>query len=254
MDTVNHPCRAIVGEGTSEATWQEWLRRTPLQESTARDLARGSATVHIVSPHPDDEVLGCAGIMRQLSRLGVTIRIWSVTDGEASHPGSRRWPPALLAATRARESQRALRRLAVRARRERLSFPDGSVAGHEPELARRLARAFAPGDTVMAPWRLDGHPDHEATARASHIACAARGCRLLEFPIWGWHWADPLRGEFPASRAISIALDTPDLQAKANAIRAFRSQLEGDPDTGSGPILPASALDRLLRPFEVVLL
>ncbi|MBV7481394.1 PIG-L deacetylase family protein [Bordetella sp. BOR01] len=251
MDALSS--RAIVGEGTPETAWQAWLVRHPLSTGDVASLVQGSGTVQIVAPHPDDEILSCAGIMRQLARQGTKIQVWAVTDGEASHPGSRRWQAALLAGTRTRESERALQLLSVRVRRRRLAIPDGAVARHEQALAAALAASFDAGDTVIAPWRLDGHPDHEAVARASLQAAAARGCRFLEVPIWGWHWADPRRGDFPAHRALTIALPPADLAAKARAIRAFRTQLESDPDTGSPPILPAFALARLQRPFEVVL-
>ncbi|VCU70440.1 1D-myo-inositol 2-acetamido-2-deoxy-alpha-D-glucopyranoside deacetylase [Pigmentiphaga humi] len=251
MDALNR--RAIVGRGTPEAAWQTWLRRHPLRAASAAGLVRAGAALHVVAPHPDDEILGCAGIMRQVSRLGIAVQVWAVTDGEASHPGSPRWPADSLARARTRESEQALRRLGIDARRERLGLPDGGVATHETELAATLGARLQPGDTVIAPWRLDGHPDHEAVARACLRASKIRACRLLEVPIWGWHWAEPANGGFPWRRAAAIALDAADRQAKADAIQAFRSQLEPDADTGNPPILPDFALARLQRTFEVVL-
>lgn len=251
MDALTR--RDIAGEGTPEAVWRDWMQRHPLPEGDVAELVRGSRTVHVIAPHPDDEILGCGGIMQQLSRQGVTIRVWAVTDGEASHPGSRRWLPDTLARTRTWESEQALRLLSVSARRDRLAIPDGSVARYEPELEAALIAALETEDTIIAPWRLDGHPDHEAAARASLRAAAAVRCRCVEVPIWGWHWADPRSGDFPGYRALAIPLDDHDRQAKARAIQAFHSQLVPDPDTGAQPILTASVLARMQRSFEVVL-
>ncbi|WP_087724504.1 PIG-L deacetylase family protein [Pandoraea sp. PE-S2T-3] len=250
MDTLTK--RDIAGEGTPEFVWRDWMQRHPLPERNVAELAQGSRTVHIVAPHPDDEILGCAGIMRQLSRQGTAIRVWAVTDGETSHPGSRRWLPDVLVRTRTWESELALRLLSVSVRRDRLKIPDGRVACHERALEEALAAALEAGDTVIAPWRLDGHPDHEAAARVSLRAAAARQCRFLEVPIWGWHWADPRRGDFPNYRALAIPMDEDDQHAKAHAIQAFHSQLVGDPDTGAPPILSRFVLLRLQRSFEVV--
>ncbi|OZI38120.1 hypothetical protein CAL29_07190 [Bordetella genomosp. 10] len=181
------------------------------------------------------------------------MRIWAVTDSEASHAGSAFWAPDALAIARTRESECALGLLGVDIARTRLAIPDGDVTQHEDDLAAHLATSFSHGDIVIAPWRLDGHPDHEATARAGLWASKAQGCQFLEVPIWGWHWADPVRGDFPWDRAVRVALSRADLQAKARAIQAFRSQLEPDPSTGFPAILPDFVLVRFHRSFEVVL-
>jgi len=251
MDTLSP--RTIVGEGTPESVWQDWWRRHPLPAATTAQIVDAGRALHVVAPHPDDEILGCAGIMRQAARLGASIHLWAVTDGEASHPDSPRWPVAQLADERTRESEWALHRLRVPATRYRLRVPDGGVEPQEDWLAARLARCLSPGDTVIAPWQLDGHPDHEAVSRASRHAADASGCTFLEVPIWGWHWADPGRGDFPAERAIAIALDADDQGAKRDAIQTFRTQLDADASTGRAPILPDFALARALRDIEVLL-
>lgn len=245
--------RLIVGAGTPESRWQAWFARRPPARCDAVALVRPGAVFHVVAPHPDDEVLGCGGMLHRLSRLGVPIRIWAVTDGEASHPGSPAWPPRALARCRTRESEAALALLAPGAVRTRLGVPDGQVEQAEHALAGRLADGFAPGDTVVAPWRLDGHPDHEAAARAGRCAAQARGCRFLEAPIWGWHWADPRDEAFPWRDAVAVPLGADALRAKKDAIRLFRSQLQPDPAVGQPPVLPDYALERLQRPFEVIL-
>lgn len=250
MDAVR---RRIVGTGTSESTWLKWLSKHPLSEGTAGDLVGVGHTVHILSPHPDDEVLACGGLMQQISRLNLSIRVWAITDGEASHPRSSDYRPAQLASMRTRESESALTRLAVRAERVRLFIPDGSVARYEAEIVRALTSSLLAGDTVIAPWRLDGHPDHEAVGRAGLQASTVCGCTHLEVPIWGWHWVDPERGEFPLHRAVVIPLSRRDRELKARAIKEFRSPLEPDVVMGAEPVLPGYALVRFRRPFEVVL-
>ncbi|WP_164662932.1 PIG-L family deacetylase, partial [Pseudomonas viridiflava] len=91
----------------------------------------------IIAPHPDDEVLGCGGLMRQLAQLERTLLLISVTDGTASHPGSPLWPVQRLSSTRPQESAEALERLEIP--RDRLEwirgeFQDGDVATDEDRL------------------------------------------------------------------------------------------------------------------------
>ncbi|VVE85334.1 PIG-L deacetylase family protein [Pandoraea sputorum] len=252
MDTLS--ARVIAGEGPAEATWQHWFRRHPLPTVPARSLVAPGHAVHVVAPHPDDEVLGCGGTLHQWARCNVEVHLWAVTDGEASHPGSTVWTPAQLAEVRVRESLTAQQRLSLRAGRHRLRIPDGQVAAHESRIADALCRALMPGDTVLAPWRFDAHPDHEAVARACLRAAQAIRCHVIEMPIWGWHWADPASDDLPLERAVAVRLPRRDRLAKRQAMSAFRSQLGPDPSTGAPPVLPTYALARWQRPFEVFFL
>lgn len=245
--------RAILGMGTPEDCWRTTLSQSRLARSAVEDLVAADHCLHVLAPHPDDEVLGCGGIIRQVLRLGRGVNVWSITDGEASHPGSTELPPDTLAQVRTRESQCALRRLGQGIVRYRLRIPDGTVRRHLSEIAPLLAPHLRPGDTVIAPWRLDGHPDHEAVVRAGQQAAASCQCRLFEIPIWGWHWVQPCRGDFTTHRALVVSLTDADILAKARAIRAFCTQLYPDRATGRSAILPDYVLVRFQRPYEVLL-
>ncbi|TVV70177.1 PIG-L family deacetylase, partial [Sphingomonas solaris] len=61
-------------------------------------------TALIVAPHPDDEVIGAAGLIRALVNRGTRVRVLVVSDGAASHTGSRLWPRRRLVAARMAES------------------------------------------------------------------------------------------------------------------------------------------------------
>jgi len=146
----------------------------------------------------------------------------------------------------------ALARLGIASRAvTRLGIPDGGVAAAETQLCERLATLFQPGDVVLTTWRHDGHPDHEATARACAEAAARCGARLLEAPVWGWHWSAPGDGAMPLARAARLALAPQVVARKRSALLCFASQLAPDAATGAAPILSAHALERLLHPFEL---
>jgi LmbE family N-acetylglucosaminyl deacetylase len=234
----------IAGTGTDEARWRAW---PALGALPALDLA-GSGPPLIVAPHPDDEILGVAGLMAMLGAADLV----AVTDGEASHPDSTVHTRAELAAIRRDETREALDRLGVGASAvHRLGQPDGGI--DEAAVTVALAGHLTPGRWCLATWRADGHPDHEAVGRAAAAACAATGAVLLEYPIWAWHWAGPGDDRVPWQRARRIDLTPAAMAAKAAAIEAFPSQIRPlGPAEADAAILPPHVLARFARPFEVV--
>ena len=60
------------------------------------DLLGGRALV-VLSPHPDDETLGCGALLHDASSQGVSCHVVCVTDGSRSHPNSIQWPAPRLA-------------------------------------------------------------------------------------------------------------------------------------------------------------
>jgi LmbE family N-acetylglucosaminyl deacetylase len=107
---------------------------------------------------------------------------------------------------------------------------------------------------VFTTWRQDGHPDHEATGEACALAAASTGARLVEVPVWGWHWSRPGDARMPWQRAFRLPLSEEAVRRKRMAVKAFTSQLRRDASTGSGPVLRATTVQRAARPFEVVFL
>jgi LmbE family N-acetylglucosaminyl deacetylase len=230
---------AIEGTGTDERLWRAWPQ---LGSWPGVPLAELNGAV-VVAPHPDDEILGVGGLLRQLDGAAVV----AVTDGEASHPDAVSVSAAQLRALRPAESAEALRRLGFRGPVHRLGQPDNGI--DEAALTASLVRLLGPGVPCLATWRGDGHPDHEAVGRAAAAACAASGARLYEYPVWLWHWARPGQVGVPWHRACQVPLDAEALAAKRAAIEAFTTQIR--PVDGV-TILPEPVLARFRRPFEVL--
>lgn len=211
----------------------------------------------ILSPHPDDETLGCGGLIAAACAAGLAPAVAILTDGSASHPGSRLFPPARLAATREQEAARAVHILGLPA--QSLYFlrqPDGRLAASGPdfeallhrlaELARRHACRL-----VIGPWAGDPHCDHQAAAAIA--AALARRCDwpLRSYPVWGW-LRDPA-SSFDEPRRSGWRLEISEhLPRKRAAIAAYASQQPGlVPDSPNGFRLPPALLDICTRPFEV---
>jgi LmbE family N-acetylglucosaminyl deacetylase len=202
-----------------------------------------SRRILIVAPHPDDETLGCGGLVATLSRRGAAFRFVFVTDGGASHPRSRSWPRLRLVAQRQLEAREALRRLGA-GHQPRFFFglPDAAMpAVRSPawdeavaQLAA-IARAFQP-DLAVLPWRRDPHCDHRASWKMAQAAlrCSYATPMTLEYAIW----LDELgtAEDFPRDdEAELVTFDiTAVIAAKSAALAAHRTQttalIDDDPN------------------------
>jgi LmbE family N-acetylglucosaminyl deacetylase len=247
------PARFVdIAAGTAEHEWQASDRLQALPEVELCKLVPPRSRAVILAPHPDDETLGCGGLIAQLSVLMRAVTVVAVSDGERSHPASSALAPRL-SLLRPAESEAALQCLGAGAATVlRARIPDGRVRRHRDELKAWLLTQLAPTDIVFAPWRLDGHPDHEAVGEVAAELEHEIGCKLIEVPIWGWHWADPEGGRFPWGRARRLAFDAATEWKKRRALRCYRSQLIGDGERG--PVLPPGVLAHFVRPYEVYFL
>ena len=143
----------------------------------------------VVAPHPDDETLGCGGLIAYQRRRGLPVLVVAASDGEAAYPHR---SPDEIAAIRRLEQTRALAALRVRsANIQRCRLPDGQLAAHGEELARRVAALVHPGDLVIAPWVHDHHCDHVACARAAARAAERAGASRLGSLFWAYHRTRP---------------------------------------------------------------
>lgn len=242
--------------GADEAAWR---RCRSLCDAPEADWGPVAAVV-VVAPHPDDEVLAIGGTLSSLHRQGAAITMVAVTDGEAARPEASSTERHRLADVRAAERRSAARCLGLGSLPvHRLKLPDGGVAQAEGHLVDRLAELGPAGPIEgrrtlwIAPWRHDGHPDHEASGRAAAAASRRTGGRLIEFPVWAWQWLSPDDHRFPWGRLRLHRLPPTTRAAKSAALDQFPSQTRPQ-GTGLEPILAATMLARFHRPFEGLLI
>ncbi|WP_445255751.1 PIG-L family deacetylase [Nocardioides aurantiacus] len=214
-----------LGTGTPAQAWRahpRWAAGDPVDLTGVHHLV-------VVAAHPDDESLGAGGLVALARSEGVGVHLVCATDGEGSHPDSPTTSPEQLAAVRAHEARAAALELGVpEGRLVRLQLPDGDLAAHQEELTRHLVELVVAGGAgertvLVAPWREDGHPDHEAAGRAAAAAARRTDAVLWEFPVWAWHFGDP--DTAPWDRLRPLALTGPAAQAKQRAISSHRSQV-----------------------------
>ena len=254
----NHPIvgnRVIEGDGTSQEDWQNW---SGLQDLPRFDIAKNFAPhqrVCIFAPHPDDEVLGCGGLLQQLAANGNPIVLIHVTNGTQSHPNSQIYSQESLDIIRPQESVKALEVLGIahQVKTIALDLTDGNVFSQQDQFQQKLTSIIRHNDVLVTPFMHDGHPDHEATglvvasfAKQHHLAC-------YQVLIWAWHWAKPADNRIPWHHAMRVDLTTEQLQRKIEAIACFESQITADESTGTPPILSAQTIARISQPWEVYL-
>nr|WP_269060217.1 PIG-L family deacetylase [Citromicrobium bathyomarinum] len=178
----------------------------------------------IVSPHPDDETLGCGMALAAALAEGRQVAILLLTDGEGSHPNSRKFGTARRIATRAAEFDSALMALApdhlvpvVRAR-----LPDGRTTDRSAaQVINRLLehRCVANADTIWSTWVHDPHCDHRTAAVLSRMLADRSEAALWSFAVWGRF------GERPVPEGLGLFFDSRFHRPKRDAMDAYASQM-----------------------------
>jgi len=119
-------------------------------------LLRGERLL-VLAPHPDDEVIGCGGLVAQHLREKREVRVLVATDG--AQAGEAR--------VREEESARGLAALGEGAAVEFLRVPDRELEqflGSSVPRMREVLDQYRP-DLILAPSPIEIHPDHLALAR-----------------------------------------------------------------------------------------
>jgi LmbE family N-acetylglucosaminyl deacetylase len=220
----------------------------------------GHGTALILAPHPDDESLGCGGLIAACAAGGRPPLVAILTDGAGSHPNSRAFPPDRLRAQRAREARAAIAHLGLPA--DRLVFldqPDTAAPSEGPAFAAvvdGLAALFeleARCTAILAPWLYDPHCDHEAAARIAATVAERCGIRAVAYPVWGWTLSPD--APVPEPPGLGWRLDVEAFLARKRlAILAHETQYGGlITDDPSGFQLPAALLSVFDSPFETFL-
>lgn len=193
--------------------------------------------VLVLSPHPDDETLGCGGTIRLLVELNRHIKVVFLTSGDKADPSHRAslvtyknnlpFPPLVKGGVgglphttdytllREKEAEKALRVLEV-SDYEFLRFPDrGLFENYEDALERlvKIIEGYIP-DTVYSPSPLEINPDHRATANVALELQKKHNFRIVFYEV-----ATPIR----PNKLIDI---TKVIKIKWRAIKSYKSQLK----------------------------
>ncbi|MFC0712940.1 PIG-L family deacetylase [Cellulomonas biazotea] len=236
---------------TPASAWSDdprWAELPALPLPTGRTV--------VVAAHPDDETLGVGGLLAELATRGPAPEVVVLTDGAASHPGSPTLTPDDLVRVRADEVREAVRRLSPGSTVVLLGHPDGGLREARDDVERDLRRvldAGGPVDTLVVPWRGDGHRDHRVAGEVGAALAAERGARLVEYPLWLWHWGTPDDPRVPWDRLRVVDLSDASALRRRRATDAHRSQVHPlSPDPRDAAVLRPDLLAALDRDVEVL--
>jgi len=194
---------------------------------------QAAGMVLVVSPHADDETLGCGGLLATRAEGGWPTHVVFLTDSAGTSPDAK--VRQKQAEVRREEAWEALRVLGLKKEDAScLEAPDGWLDRLEKETDRRvreglaaLVQRLAP-EAVYLPFLGSHSTEHEAAHRLSRQVLAECGWKgkLWEYPVWAW-WNPPRfvhrsRGK-PAPTCLTLGAK---LETKRNALQAHRSQLE----------------------------
>jgi len=132
------------------------------------DLKDLGKCVVVISPHDDDGIIGCGGIICDLSRIDARTYVLIMTDGSLGYSSVQQ--KTTIKETRRREAERAYKTL--EADPYFLDFPDMNLRPYACwetldgrngayKRALKILREVRP-ETVFVPNPSDWHPDHKA--------------------------------------------------------------------------------------------
>lgn len=214
-----------------EAAWRQLdARAIPFDAAMLQRLS----PLLVIAPHPDDETLGCGGLLAACADRGLRPRVAVLTDGAASHRGSASWPPARLAAERKVEMLAALAILGLgESDTLFLGWPDGSPfernsSEHAVSLTTLAEWAAESGvRAVFAPWEAENHCDHKAANEMARALVVRLGPDMARFDYLVWGWTDPALADAVADRR-AFGFDCgPYRERLRGALACHRTQMTG---------------------------
>jgi N-acetylglucosamine malate deacetylase 1 len=185
----------------------------------------------VVAPHPDDDILGCGGLMHRIARSGGYVTVLYVNLEQLS---------------RKQEIENALDLLPRAPRFYTYDCTQDEIKGGVEGLAvwiQSHIQIIEP-DVVCIPNSSAHHQDHRLTAEAAIIATRPSGATMwyrppvvLEYEIASDVW--PPRVSVPPQ--LTIELDYEDVLYKHNAMMLHSSQVRPSPSERSSETIAALA-------------
>ncbi len=130
----------------------------------------------ILTPHPDDESIGCGGLLLKYAEQCDVILL---TDGAK---GNRDWTEEKTRKVRKKEFQNAMKWSGVR-NYEMWEIPDLKLNDHKHELDKIDFSAY---NYILVPGRIESHPDHKVIYDEirKNIKRKKVRIKLLEYEVW----------------------------------------------------------------------
>lgn len=146
--------------------------------------------VVIIAPHPDDEVIGCAGLIQTLIEQGIPPHVIILTGGEGAHREC--------CDVDKYEIKKERRVLALRAAETLglpisyihfLDYPDEHIhiSCLETEVLDKIIMELSPKSIFVPHWG-EGMDDHINTAEIVKKLIADKNIPIYEYCVWMWYY------------------------------------------------------------------
>ncbi len=192
------------------------LIHRPLIRSQKYSRSLGApGKILILAPHMDDEIIGCAGIIKLYSRRGCQITCIYLTDSAYGLKGDE---GRALHSIRVRETQKAASLLGIR-KMLFLDQPDGALNSSE-KIVARLAGFInkEKPEHIYLPYPYDTHPDHRNAWRL--FSDVRKKLDARNFKLYFYQIQVPLPLE-----EIHTVIDISEVfKEKQKAFKIYRSQ------------------------------
>ena len=177
--------------------------------------------VLIVAPHPDDEVLGCSGLIQRLLRESKQVDVVILSGGGKSHVGCCKIDESALIESRRNLSRKAAKILGLPLENLHfLDYPDGSITIDCPETDRlkELIDTLQP-DAIFVPHKGEGWSDHlEAGRIVQKLVGEMADVLLYEYCVWFWYYNV---WNIDRKKAFVLTMTEEELSRKNEAIDAY---------------------------------
>jgi LmbE family N-acetylglucosaminyl deacetylase len=179
----------------------------------------GNGKVLVLSPHPDDEVIGCGGAILKHLDNDDPIKVIHFTDGSGGFPDDFKPSEAekkQMAKVREDEANRVKEVFGINdvvflkfkdsklnASKSLVSYLSQQIHDYKPQV-------------IYVPSYLDTNPDHQETARCLYMALKniKADITVLQYEVWS-----------PSYANLYLDIDT-EMERKLKAIKIYQSQLK----------------------------
>ena len=201
---------------------EELIRVAPLPTHLCSDLV-------VITTHPYEAMCAAGGLISYMAAQGADVEVLAVSDDDCAGSGAIDAVPLRQQSRRRGDILAAYRRLGVPdVRRHRLGLESGTLSSAEPDLIAALSELVGhdcyPGLWCLAPWRRDGHPDHDAVGLVAEAVCRDYNLRLVRYLCAAWEWLAP--EDVPWNHARQFALSD-KVRARKNAAVANAASFPG---------------------------
>lgn len=144
----------------------------------------------IIAPHPDDEVIGCAGLIQTLVERGTPPHVIILTGGEGSHRGCCDTTEADIIYARHQLTMKAAATMGLpESHIHCLHYPDGGIdfAYSETENLKALLVQLSPKALFLPHWG-EGWNDHTKVAGIVKELTKQHATDIYEYCVWMWYY------------------------------------------------------------------